>query len=177
MEESGVWPVEHAKLLAHFFFELELQPRKWQANSKKSLIIYQSCVQHVWFDAIKRNKGFNIELIKEELLHSITEELNNSIQEHNMEQVRSLLSASSQPLPITILPSASLHFPPPPCQTAVVTPCCCPCHLPFAICCCCLPSVTCCLPFADVLSLACHCAIQQHSPTQQTLPLHSAALY
>ena len=95
MEESGVWPDNHAKLLANFFFKLELHPRKWQANGMKALIIYQSRVWCVWFNTFKRNKGFNIELIEEELLFSIAEELNNSIQEHNTEQVRSPLSASS----------------------------------------------------------------------------------
>ena len=88
MEESGVWPEEHAKSLANFFFELELHPRKWKANGKKTLIIYQSCVRRAWFDALKRNKGFNIELIEEDLLRSIAEELSNSIQEQNTEQVR-----------------------------------------------------------------------------------------
>ena len=44
MEEFKVWPEEHTKLLANFFFKLELHPRKWQANSKKTLIIYQSRV-------------------------------------------------------------------------------------------------------------------------------------
>ena len=83
MEESGVWPEEHAKSLANFFFKLELHPRKWQANGKKALIIYQSQVRRAWFDTLKRNKGFNIELIEEELIRSIAEELNNSIQEHN----------------------------------------------------------------------------------------------
>ena len=95
MEESGVWLEEHAKSLANFFFKLELHPRKWQANSKKALIIYQSHVRRAWFNALKQNKGFNIELIEEELLRSIAEELNNSIQEHNMEQVRCCSSSSS----------------------------------------------------------------------------------
>ena len=44
MEESGVWLEDHTKLLAHFFFELELHLRKWQANSKKALNIYKSHV-------------------------------------------------------------------------------------------------------------------------------------
>ena len=105
MEESGVWPEEHTKSLANFFFELELHPRKWKANGKKTLIIYQSRVRRAWFDALKQNKGCNIELIEEELLHSITKEVNNSIQELNMEQVEVSQVFSSQPLLIIILPS------------------------------------------------------------------------
>ena len=64
----------------------------------------------MWFDALKRNKDFNIELIEEELLCSIAEELNNSIQEHNTEQVRHCSSSSSQPLLIAISPFFPLLF-------------------------------------------------------------------
>ncbi|KAF8261481.1 hypothetical protein EI94DRAFT_1810210 [Lactarius quietus] len=40
-----------------------------------------SRVQREWFDALKRNQGFNIELIQEDLLHAIADELNNAIRD------------------------------------------------------------------------------------------------
>ncbi|KAF8265562.1 hypothetical protein EI94DRAFT_1804217 [Lactarius quietus] len=34
-----------------------------------------------WFDALKRDQGFNIELIQEDLLRAIADELNNAIRD------------------------------------------------------------------------------------------------
>ncbi|KAF8258746.1 hypothetical protein EI94DRAFT_1707696 [Lactarius quietus] len=50
-----------------------------QLNGRCALIHYQSHVWREWFDALKRDQGFNIELIQEDLLHAIADELNNAI--------------------------------------------------------------------------------------------------
>jgi hypothetical protein len=81
MAKSGNWPVAHAESLAAFFVNLEIHPRKQQMNGKRALIIYQSRVRREWFDALKRNDGFNIEPIQNDLLCGLDEELNNTIRE------------------------------------------------------------------------------------------------
>ncbi|KAF8267074.1 hypothetical protein EI94DRAFT_1701259 [Lactarius quietus] len=50
-----------------------------QLNGRAALIHYQSSVRCEWFNALKRDQGFNIELIQEDLLHAIADELNNAI--------------------------------------------------------------------------------------------------
>ncbi|KAF8261334.1 hypothetical protein EI94DRAFT_1481599, partial [Lactarius quietus] len=79
MNKSGVWPCPHSESIASFYFNLELHPRKLQLNGRCALIHYQSRVRHEWFDALKRDQGFNIELIQEDLLRAIADKLNNAI--------------------------------------------------------------------------------------------------
>jgi hypothetical protein len=79
MAQSGVWPIAHAESLAAFYVALDLHPRKLQVNGKQALMLYQSRVRREWFDALKRDEGFNIELIQDILLHSFTKEINNRI--------------------------------------------------------------------------------------------------
>jgi cell division protein ZapA (FtsZ GTPase activity inhibitor) len=104
MAKSGVWLVEHAESLAALFVALELHPRNRQMNGKKTLMLYQSHVQREWFDALKRDEGFNIELIQDNLLQAIAEEVNNRVQEMNkkiqeweIEQVWIHTSVKSRP--------------------------------------------------------------------------------
>ncbi|KAF8257535.1 hypothetical protein EI94DRAFT_1817556 [Lactarius quietus] len=92
MNKSGVWPHPHSKSIASFYFNLELHPQKLQLNGRCALIHYQSRVQREWFDALKRDQGFNIELIQEDLLRAIADELNNTIRDrentvHNRDNV------------------------------------------------------------------------------------------
>jgi hypothetical protein len=88
MAQSGVWPVAHAESLAAFYVALDLHPRKLQMNGKQALMLYQSRVRREWFDAFKRDEGFNIELIQDTLLLSFAEEINNRIVFREIEQVR-----------------------------------------------------------------------------------------
>ncbi|KAF8259773.1 hypothetical protein EI94DRAFT_1706846 [Lactarius quietus] len=83
MTKSGAWPEAHAESMAAFFFNLNLHLRKMQMNGKAALLLYQSRTRHEWFDALKRNEGFNIQIIQEELLRSCAEEVNNAICERD----------------------------------------------------------------------------------------------
>ena len=61
MAKSGVCPAEHAKSLAAFYFNLDIHSRKQQMNGEKVLLEFQSCIRREWFDALRRDEGFNIE--------------------------------------------------------------------------------------------------------------------
>lgn len=87
MALSGAWPDEHAESLAAFFVNLDLHPKKLQTNGKLALIMYQGRVRREWFDALKRNEGFNIEIIQEVLLRACADEISNKIFDRKMEQV------------------------------------------------------------------------------------------
>ena len=39
----------------------DIHPRKQQMNGEKVLLEFQSCVRREWFDALRRDEGFNIE--------------------------------------------------------------------------------------------------------------------
>ena len=82
------WPLAHAESIAAFSVALELHPQRLQPNGKKALLQYQSEVRRRWFDSLKANEGFNIQIIQEDLLRFITEMVNDDIREKEMEQVR-----------------------------------------------------------------------------------------
>ncbi|KAH9019481.1 hypothetical protein EDB85DRAFT_1896623 [Lactarius pseudohatsudake] len=86
--KSGAWPAENAEALAAFFVVLDVHPIRVQANGRKALLLYQSRVRREWFDALGRNEGFNIEIISEDLLQTISDDLNTRIQEERIEKVR-----------------------------------------------------------------------------------------
>ncbi|KAF8257290.1 hypothetical protein EI94DRAFT_1818369 [Lactarius quietus] len=79
MEMSGLWPALHAEAISGFFLNLELHPRKQKPNGKRTLLLYQSRVRRHWFDALKCNDGYNIEIIQEEHLRSTADEVNELI--------------------------------------------------------------------------------------------------
>lgn len=81
MAKSRMWLEEHAMSLALFYVNLECHQRKEQKDGKLTLLLYQSHVQWEWFDALKRNKGFNIALIQDELMRSMAEEVVNIIKD------------------------------------------------------------------------------------------------
>ena len=74
--KSGVWSDRHALSLASFFVALEGHPVRWNPNGQKILLRYQSQVRREWFSALKRGEGFNLELIREELMQSLTRTVN-----------------------------------------------------------------------------------------------------
>ncbi|KAI9434225.1 hypothetical protein H4582DRAFT_2060406 [Lactarius indigo] len=87
MGKSQTWPTSHAISLAAFYVMLELHPRQNQDNSKKILITYQSQVRCKWFNALKHNEGFNIEILSEEYLQFITKEVNKKAQDERIDQL------------------------------------------------------------------------------------------
>ena len=81
MAKSTVWQEEHVTALASFYINLDCHQRKEQKNGKLALLLYQSRVRQEWFDALKHDEGFNIALIEEDLLRSLTEVVNDDIQD------------------------------------------------------------------------------------------------
>src|SRR6266702_3556577 len=171
MAKSAVWLTANAESLAAFFVALELHPRVLQINGKKALLLYQSWARREWFDALKRDKGFNIEQIGEDLLQTLAEEVNERVRDKEFDQVRSLANLNTE-CALTSLPFFSspphnlpLHSP-----TAYTLPChflyslftiCfhATCYLPLAICHCHLPPAI----------LPCTCAIKPPPPPHQRL--------
>ena len=83
MGKSRLWEDEHALCVASFYINLDYHPRKLQKNGKQALLLYQSWARREWFDALKRDEGFNLALIQDDLLRSLAEEVNNTIQDRD----------------------------------------------------------------------------------------------
>ena len=81
MAKSQMWEDEHATALATFYINLDCHQWKDQKNGKLTLLLYQSRVCREWFDVLKRDEGFNIMLIKDDLLRNMAEEVGNAIQD------------------------------------------------------------------------------------------------
>ncbi|KAI9434806.1 hypothetical protein H4582DRAFT_1818388 [Lactarius indigo] len=86
--KSKAWPPSNAEALAAFFVVLDMHPIRVQTNGRKALLLYQSRVRREWFDALSRNEGFNIEIISEGLLRTISDDLNTRLQERKIDKVR-----------------------------------------------------------------------------------------
>ena len=166
MAKSRAWEDEHATALTSFYINLDCHQRKEQDNSKMALLLYQSRVCREWFDSLKRDEGFNIDLIEEDLLCTLAEEVNNAVRnrenaarDREFDQVRlpdpldlrtQLTKSNFPPSPIQTLRFAhctlAINYP----QHIIFTPA--RCHLPFAICH--LPFAI--LPFAILPFAICH---------------------
>ena len=153
MAKSGAWEDEHATALASFYINLDYHQQKEQKNGKLALLLYQSRVWQEWFDTLRRNEGFNILLIEEDLLCSLVEEVNttvqdreNAIRDREVEQVCHPPAARPR-IKLTELTFSPLHAPYSfytlPLYAARVVlchthpACCCyfaTCHLPIANC-------------------------------------------
>ena len=161
MAKSRVWEDEHATALATFYINLDCHQRKDQKNGKLTLLLYQSRVRREWFDALKRDEGFNIALIEDDLLRNMAEEVGNAVQDReNAVRDRDVDQVLCPKLKISH-PADRVHFfPPLPSFShhllrlldAYVPPSAPPIanrYLPFAICH--LPFALCHLPFATPL--------------------------
>jgi hypothetical protein len=85
------WPQKHAEALTHFFIALEASPFRSQANGEKILITYQAQVRRHWHDRLKQegDGGFNIALIDNGLLESISNEIWDIVYADNKKEARS----------------------------------------------------------------------------------------
>jgi hypothetical protein len=137
--KSGTWPATHAESMAAFYVNLELHPRVLLPNGKQTLLLYQARVRREWYDAFKREEGFNIELLQDNLLSFMAEEINGLVVAKEIEQVQ---CPPCSPLLYQSLTRSSFS-PPAPLYFALPSPAfsqpadllCATCHHPpFAIC-------------------------------------------
>lgn len=114
------WPQKHVQSLAHFFFNIELDPMRSRPNGEKILIAYQAKVRRQWHDDLSRGLGFNIALINQKLLSTVAEEVWDTIKLDVIKKVsaplhpfNSSLNVSVPSLPYPFSPSCSMPALPP----------------------------------------------------------------
>lgn len=89
--KTGVWPAEHLGSLAAFYVILETHPMRQRDHGNQIITMYASRVRREWFDALKREEGFNLELINEDLLRSIGDEVKDAARRDEIKEVSTLL--------------------------------------------------------------------------------------
>jgi hypothetical protein len=99
------WTQAHINSLAHFFVGLDLNTYWNRANGEQILLTYQARVRREWHDALKRDQAFDISILNETLLWSITDEIWDNIRtkgiklvsQSNLTIVTTLTSSSYSP--------------------------------------------------------------------------------
>ena len=82
------WPQTHVDALSLFFWHLENHQIRNNSNiGDLAILHYASRVRQDWHDSLKREQGFNIGIINEILLHSISEELWDKLRSRLLPQV------------------------------------------------------------------------------------------
>ena len=61
--------------IANFFVALETHPIQQTPHGNRIVTAYAGRAQHEWFDALKRDEGFNLAIINPDLIKSVTDEI------------------------------------------------------------------------------------------------------
>ena len=109
------WPQKHVQSLAHFYFNIELEPMRSHPNGEKVLIAYQARVRRQWHDDLSRGLGFNIAPINQKLLSTVAEEVWDMIKLEAIKKVSDIPSLfpssfSNGPYPPTPPSNPSPHL-------------------------------------------------------------------
>lgn len=86
------WPEKHVDALVHFFIGIETSAFRVRSHGEKVLLQYQARVRRHWQDCLKREEGatFNIALIDNRLLESISNEVWDAAHAENKREVSNL---------------------------------------------------------------------------------------
>ena len=119
------WPQKHIQSIAHFYFNLELDPMHACPNGERVLIIYQAKVRRQWHNDLAHGQGFNITQINQKLLSVVAEEVWDTVRTEAIRTVSIsqnfplrcvLKNFSSLPIsPIDTIPETNDHYPTIPC--------------------------------------------------------------
>ena len=77
-EEAKAWPKEYTRMLASFFFALEMHPRRRQPGGEKVLLHYQAEARAEWTRLLTQEGAgqvFDLSIISEDCLRLIDDEL------------------------------------------------------------------------------------------------------
>ena len=75
MSKSKFWPKLHMECIAKFFVGLETHPVRQTTHGNRIVTAYAGRARREWFDALKRDEGFNLAIINPELMKSVADEI------------------------------------------------------------------------------------------------------
>ena len=78
------WPLPHIECVAKFFVLLETHPIRQTTHENRIVTVYAGCARCEWFDALRRNEGFNLAIINPDLMKSIADKIKDSSRDEEM---------------------------------------------------------------------------------------------
>jgi len=87
MSVSTLWPTAHMECIAKFYYALETHPIRQTTHGNRIITAYGGRARRQWFDALKRNDGFNLAKIDPDLMKSIADEIKDTIRDEELTAV------------------------------------------------------------------------------------------
>jgi len=81
MSVSKLWPPAHMECIAKFYYALETHPVRQTRHGNRVVTAYAGRARRQWFDALKRNDGFNLAKIDHGLMANITDEIKDAVRD------------------------------------------------------------------------------------------------
>ncbi|KAJ7076770.1 hypothetical protein B0H15DRAFT_790221 [Mycena belliarum] len=75
------WPDKHVSSLADFWYSLETHPSRSLLHGDRIVLTYQAEVRIEWHERLKRNKGFNIAFINDNLMRRASDKIWDSVRD------------------------------------------------------------------------------------------------
>jgi len=91
------WPAKHVNALTEFFLQLEMHPVRNRPHGEKILILYQARARREWHDKLKLKQAFNVALINNGLLRSISDEVSDHIRSVEVKELKALRESMAHP--------------------------------------------------------------------------------
>ena len=87
MSKSKLWPQAHMECIAKFFVGLETHPIRQTTLGNRIVTAYAGRARREWFDALKRDEGFNLAIINPDLMKSVADEIKDISRDEEMATV------------------------------------------------------------------------------------------
>jgi hypothetical protein len=87
MSKSNLWPLSHMECIAKFYVALETHPIRQTSHGNRIVAAYAGRARREWFDALKRDEGFNLAIIDPELMKSVADEIKDFSRDEEMAAV------------------------------------------------------------------------------------------
>ena len=81
------WPTKHVEAMAAFFVNLEVHPMRRKEHGERIIIEYQAKVRRLWHDKLKRNVGFDISIINNNLMREIYDDVWDRVRRNQLQSV------------------------------------------------------------------------------------------
>ena len=87
MSKSKLWQLSHMECIAKFYVALETHPIRQSNHGNRIIAAYAGRAWREWFDALKRDEGFNLAIINPELMKSVADEIKDFSRDEEMATV------------------------------------------------------------------------------------------
>ena len=111
MSKSKLWPLSHMECTAKFYVALETHPIRQTSHGNRIVAAYAGRARREWFDALKRDEGFNLAIINPELMKSVADEIKDFSRDEEMAAVSLCITFSLRKTALTLIFLLSALYP------------------------------------------------------------------